>query len=240
MYVYIVVHVWPVLSCSGCVISREKTGFRWLWNPHCALISAELHLRGIINVDFTSYALQIFLHRAGIVSCALSLSLSLSSHKSRLSLFSSGSVSGPWVLKNSSINSGELVLGQRISQDVPPGVFWRSLLHLRQPHFLKFNISLGKDALFGVYMRKGLPPSHAQVSESPYVLCLLLKKLHLYKWFIHLKKKMIIDVGIKQAVAHRSQMTHCPLFFEIEKDCKKTFSILSYKFQWTAHLCWQI
>ncbi|KAL0162415.1 hypothetical protein M9458_041811, partial [Cirrhinus mrigala] len=38
----------------------------------------------------------------------------------------------------------------------------QSLLHLRQPHFLKFNISLGKDALFGVYMRKGLPPSHAQ------------------------------------------------------------------------------
>uniref|UniRef100_A0A8C1LWJ6 Teneurin-2 n=1 Tax=Cyprinus carpio TaxID=7962 RepID=A0A8C1LWJ6_CYPCA len=72
------------------------------------------------------------------------------------------SISGPWVLKNSSINSGELELGQRVSQDVPPGVFWRSLLHLRQPHFLKFNISLGKDALFGVYMRKGLPPSHAQ------------------------------------------------------------------------------
>uniref|UniRef100_A0A9J8AXD0 Teneurin-2 n=1 Tax=Cyprinus carpio carpio TaxID=630221 RepID=A0A9J8AXD0_CYPCA len=71
-------------------------------------------------------------------------------------------VIGPWVLKNSSINSGELELGQRVSQDVPPGVFWRSLLHLRQPHFLKFNISLGKDALFGVYMRKGLPPSHAQ------------------------------------------------------------------------------
>uniref|UniRef100_A0A671NMG3 Teneurin-2 n=1 Tax=Sinocyclocheilus anshuiensis TaxID=1608454 RepID=A0A671NMG3_9TELE len=69
---------------------------------------------------------------------------------------------GPWVLKNSSINSGELELGQRVSQDVPPGVFWRSLLHLRQPHFLKFNISLGKDALFGVYMRQGLPPSHAQ------------------------------------------------------------------------------
>uniref|UniRef100_A0A671NNJ9 Teneurin-2 n=1 Tax=Sinocyclocheilus anshuiensis TaxID=1608454 RepID=A0A671NNJ9_9TELE len=72
----------------------------------------------------------------------------------------------PWVLKNSSINSGELELGQRVSQDVTPGVFWRSLLHLRQPHFLKFNISLGKDALFGVYMRKGLPPSHAQVGKS--------------------------------------------------------------------------
>lgn len=80
------------------------------------------------------------------------------------------------MLKNSSINSGELELGQRVSQDVPPGVFWRSLLHLRQPHFLKFNISLGKDALFGVYMRKGLPPSHAQVSKSPHVLFLLLKE----------------------------------------------------------------
>ncbi|XP_072518552.1 teneurin-2 isoform X4 [Salminus brasiliensis] len=69
---------------------------------------------------------------------------------------------GPWLLRNSSINSGELEVGRRVSQEVPPGVFWRSLLHLRQPHFLKFNISLGKDALFGVYMRKGLPPSHAQ------------------------------------------------------------------------------
>ncbi|KAG7321337.1 hypothetical protein KOW79_015752 [Hemibagrus wyckioides] len=69
---------------------------------------------------------------------------------------------GPWLLRNSSINSGELEVGRRVSQEVPPGVFWRSLLHLRQAHFLKFNISLGKDALFGVYMRKGLPPSHAQ------------------------------------------------------------------------------
>ncbi|CAB1316842.1 unnamed protein product, partial [Coregonus sp. 'balchen'] len=69
---------------------------------------------------------------------------------------------GPWVYRNSSISTGELEVGRRMSQDVPPGVFWRSLLHLRQPLFLKFNISLGKDALFGVYIRKGLPPSHAQ------------------------------------------------------------------------------
>uniref|UniRef100_A0A4W4GLL6 Teneurin-2 n=1 Tax=Electrophorus electricus TaxID=8005 RepID=A0A4W4GLL6_ELEEL len=77
-------------------------------------------------------------------------------------LVSTGLSTGPWLLRNSSINSGELEVGRRVSQEVPPGVFWRSLLHLRQPHFLKFNISLGKDALFGVYMRKGLPPSHAQ------------------------------------------------------------------------------
>ncbi|XP_028838153.1 teneurin-2 isoform X4 [Denticeps clupeoides] len=69
---------------------------------------------------------------------------------------------GPWVFRNSSINMGELEVGQRVSQDVPPGVFWRALMRLREPLFLKFNISLGKDALFGVYIRKGLPPSHAQ------------------------------------------------------------------------------
>uniref|UniRef100_A0A4W5JL25 EGF-like domain-containing protein n=1 Tax=Hucho hucho TaxID=62062 RepID=A0A4W5JL25_9TELE len=63
---------------------------------------------------------------------------------------------------NSSIDSGDVEVGRRVSQEIPPGVFWRSLLHLAQPQFLKFNISLGKDALFGVYIRKGLPPSHAQ------------------------------------------------------------------------------
>ncbi|ROJ29368.1 Teneurin-2, partial [Anabarilius grahami] len=63
---------------------------------------------------------------------------------------------------NSSIDTGSLEVGRRVTQEVPPGVFWRSLMHLSQPQFLKFNISLGKDALFGVYIRKGLPPSHAQ------------------------------------------------------------------------------
>ncbi|XP_047440563.1 teneurin-2 isoform X4 [Mugil cephalus] len=69
---------------------------------------------------------------------------------------------GPWAGRNSSIDTGNIDVGRRVTQEVPPGVFWRSLLHLSQPQFLKFNISLGKDALFGVYIRKGLPPSHAQ------------------------------------------------------------------------------
>uniref|UniRef100_A0A672I773 Teneurin transmembrane protein 3 n=1 Tax=Salarias fasciatus TaxID=181472 RepID=A0A672I773_SALFA len=43
-----------------------------------------------------------------------------------------------------------------------PGVFWRSQLYIDQPQFLKFNISVQKDALVGVYGRKGLPPSHTQ------------------------------------------------------------------------------
>ncbi|KTG34070.1 hypothetical protein cypCar_00027860 [Cyprinus carpio] len=69
---------------------------------------------------------------------------------------------GPWAARNSSIDTGSLEVGRRVTQEVPPGVFWRSLMHLSKPQFLKFNISLGKDALFGVYIRKGLPPSHAQ------------------------------------------------------------------------------
>ncbi|KAI3351262.1 hypothetical protein L3Q82_005813 [Scortum barcoo] len=69
---------------------------------------------------------------------------------------------GPWAGRNSSIDTGNIEVGRRVTQEVPPGVFWRSLLHLSLPQFLKFNISLGKDALFGVYIRKGLPPSHAQ------------------------------------------------------------------------------
>lgn len=73
------------------------------------------------------------------------------------------SLLGPWVTRNSSIDSGEAEVGRRVTQEVPPGVFWRSQIHISQPQFLKFNISLGKDALFGVYIRRGLPPSHAQV-----------------------------------------------------------------------------
>ncbi|XP_073476803.1 teneurin-2 isoform X4 [Aquarana catesbeiana] len=68
--------------------------------------------------------------------------------------------SGP--TRNSSIDIGEVEIGRRITREVPAGVFWRSHLHVVQPQFLKFNISLGKDALFGVYIRRGLPPSHAQ------------------------------------------------------------------------------
>ncbi|XP_043925520.1 teneurin-2 isoform X2 [Protopterus annectens] len=69
---------------------------------------------------------------------------------------------GPWASRNNSIDTGEIEVSRRLTQEVPPGVFWRSQLHIMQPHFLKFNISLGKDALFGVYIRRGLPPSHAQ------------------------------------------------------------------------------
>ncbi|XP_060691053.1 teneurin-3 isoform X2 [Hemiscyllium ocellatum] len=64
--------------------------------------------------------------------------------------------------ENNTIDSGEVDLGRWAIQEVPPGVFWRAQLFIDQPQFLKFNISLPKDALIGVYGRKGLPPSHTQ------------------------------------------------------------------------------
>uniref|UniRef100_A0A4W4EMW3 Teneurin transmembrane protein 3 n=1 Tax=Electrophorus electricus TaxID=8005 RepID=A0A4W4EMW3_ELEEL len=60
------------------------------------------------------------------------------------------------------LDSGMVPVGQQVSQTVPPGGFWRSSLLIEQARFLKFNISIQKNALIGVYGRKGLPPSHTQ------------------------------------------------------------------------------
>ncbi|KAJ8271772.1 hypothetical protein COCON_G00106310 [Conger conger] len=69
---------------------------------------------------------------------------------------------GIFLQENNTIDTGEVDVGRRAVQEVPPGVFWRSQLYIDQPQFLKFNISVQKDALVGVYGRKGLPPSHTQ------------------------------------------------------------------------------
>ncbi|XP_061686583.1 teneurin-3 isoform X6 [Syngnathoides biaculeatus] len=69
---------------------------------------------------------------------------------------------GKILQENNMIDTGEVDIGRQAIQDVPPGVFWRSQLYIDQPQFLKFNISVQKDALVGVYGRKGLPPSHTQ------------------------------------------------------------------------------
>ncbi|XP_044857303.1 teneurin-3-like, partial [Mauremys mutica] len=69
---------------------------------------------------------------------------------------------GGFAQENNTIDSGELDIGQRAIQEVPPGIFWRSQIFIDQPQFLRFNISLQKDALIGVYGQKSLPPSHTQ------------------------------------------------------------------------------
>ncbi|KAM6972681.1 teneurin-3 [Aplochiton taeniatus] len=69
---------------------------------------------------------------------------------------------GIFLQENNTIDIGEVDVGRRAIQDIPPGIFWRSQLYIDQPQFLKFNISVQRDALVGVYGRKGLPPSHTQ------------------------------------------------------------------------------
>lgn len=61
-------------------------------------------------------------------------------------------------------------MGRRASQKIPPGTFWRSQVFIDHPVHLKFNVSLGKAALVGIYGRKGLPPSHTQVIRTPHAL----------------------------------------------------------------------
>lgn len=73
--------------------------------------------------------------------------------------------------EDSFIDSGEIDVGRRASQKIPPGTFWRSQVFIDHPVHLKFNVSLGKAALVGIYGRKGLPPSHTQVTRT---LCTLL------------------------------------------------------------------
>lgn len=71
--------------------------------------------------------------------------------------------------EDSFIDSGEIDVGRRASQKIPPGTFWRSQVFIDHPVHLKFNVSLGKAALVGIYGRKGLPPSHTQVT-GPHAL----------------------------------------------------------------------
>lgn len=67
---------------------------------------------------------------------------------------------------DSYIDMGEIDVGRKVTQQIPPGVFWRSQVFIDHPMYLKFNMSLSKDALVGVYGRRGLPPSHTQVGNT--------------------------------------------------------------------------
>lgn len=93
---------------------------------------------------------------------------------------------------DSYIDMGEIDVGRKVAQQIPPGVFWRSQVFIDHPMYLKFNVSLSKDALVGVYGRRGLPPSHTQVRSiwmslmplnmsSLDICCILLCLLFVYK-----------------------------------------------------------
>ncbi|XP_064184438.1 teneurin-1-like isoform X1 [Anguilla rostrata] len=61
-----------------------------------------------------------------------------------------------------SIDRGEVDIGTQVMQTVPPGLFWRFHLTVHHPTYVKFNISLARDALLGIYGRRNIPPTHTQ------------------------------------------------------------------------------
>ncbi|XP_078268670.1 teneurin-1 isoform X1 [Rhinoraja longicauda] len=60
------------------------------------------------------------------------------------------------------IDTGEVDIGMQVMQTIPPGHFWRFQVTADHPLYLKFNVSLAKDALLGIYGRRNLPPTHTQ------------------------------------------------------------------------------
>ncbi|KAG7484175.1 hypothetical protein MATL_G00046510 [Megalops atlanticus] len=60
------------------------------------------------------------------------------------------------------IDRGEVDIGTQVTQTIPPGLFWRFHITLHHPKYVKFNISLARDALLGIYGRRNIPPTHTQ------------------------------------------------------------------------------
>eukprot|EP00061_Rhincodon_typus_P017219 g45809.t1 len=60
------------------------------------------------------------------------------------------------------IDTGEVDIGTQVMQTIPPGLFWRFQVITEHALYLKFNVSLAKDALLGIYGRRNLPPTHTQ------------------------------------------------------------------------------
>ncbi|RLW02551.1 hypothetical protein DV515_00007085, partial [Chloebia gouldiae] len=64
--------------------------------------------------------------------------------------------------KGRAIDTGEVEIGAQVMQTIPPGLFWRFQITIHHPVYLKFNISLAKDSLLGIYGRRNIPPTHTQ------------------------------------------------------------------------------
>lgn len=75
--------------------------------------------------------------------------------------------------KGRAIDTGEVEIGAQVMQTIPPGLFWRFQITIHHPVYLKFNISLAKDSLLGIYGRRNIPPTHTQViSNNTHSPCL--------------------------------------------------------------------
>uniref|UniRef100_A0A8C6TY83 Si:dkey-237h12.3 n=1 Tax=Neogobius melanostomus TaxID=47308 RepID=A0A8C6TY83_9GOBI len=70
--------------------------------------------------------------------------------------------SGVMHQENNSIDTGQVEVGKRAGQEPPTGRVLALAAQHRATALIKFNISVQKNALIGVYGRKGLAPSHTQ------------------------------------------------------------------------------
>lgn len=68
--------------------------------------------------------------------------------------------------KGRAIDTGEVEIGAQVMQTIPPGLFWRFQITIHHPMYLKFNVSLAKDSLLGIYGRRNIPPTHTQVIRN--------------------------------------------------------------------------
>ncbi|XP_076878792.1 teneurin-1-like isoform X2 [Brachyhypopomus gauderio] len=69
---------------------------------------------------------------------------------------------GDKLQRGRAIEHGEVDIGTQVVQAIPPGLFWRLHLAVHHPTYVKFNLSLSRDALLGVYGRRNIPPTHTQ------------------------------------------------------------------------------
>lgn len=99
-------------------------------------------------------------------------------------------VSGKSVFqKGRAIDTGEVEIGAQVMQTIPPGLFWRFQITIHHPMYLKFNISLAKDSLLGIYGRRNIPPTHTQVITSHVIVHYSFKEQWLLMFSMHLQSR---------------------------------------------------
>ena len=53
-------------------------------------------------------------------------------------------------------------LGKRMEKEIDPFGFWRTQFYMPTPTYVKFNFTVPRDTVIGVYGRRKTQPTHAQ------------------------------------------------------------------------------
>lgn len=96
------------------------------------------------------------------------------------------------------IERGEVAVGTQLVQAIPPGLFWRFHITVHHPEYVKFNISLTRDALLGIYGRRNIPPTHTQVNTCKHKVlsqecCTLFHVLYIYNMSVNVLKMNVMN-----------------------------------------------